>query len=337
VSVKASRNTLAYQLYGRPLSMKVDFQCGSVRHMGQTAMKIAENYGIARVPDMAAQFYLLNHAMACLRKRYHLDEPMSDRDAALADRYNEFGARLAARMVAYTAVICVRECRHASGQKVALTDKILAGGGDHSVVDFIFSVDDDASAAMKAASTANVVLMMGPLMRGMEVVFYKGSWGSSFGGKKWGVIATTLRRCVVAEVSPEMFLDQSFALVHNGGPMFNKGMLFHTPHQDKLYTVLDVQRAGLIPAWLYRGVFAGTFTPSEELLGLAAHLIDEFGVESDFSWEAVQAAGAVQDYSGKSKVKAPVSPGSMANMIEVWKGQWVKKITRAELKKEMAA
>ena len=43
--------------------------------------------------------------------------------------------------------------------------------------------------------------------------------------------------------SMEMLVDTGYTLAHNGGPIFNKGMMY-THYDSHFLTILDLQRAG---------------------------------------------------------------------------------------------
>jgi hypothetical protein len=195
----------------------------------------------------AFRFYLLQHAMAEIRQRFELRETLPDLELDIAERYHLECNQLAVRMFYYLILICTREARHVPGNSVWFNKvrkefgkdvahflEHLPGGSDHAAMQFC---DNPA--------TTN----LGNYTKSLSYTFHKGNWGSSpsFGGPKWGNVADCLNRFVWGELSAEMMLDTAFTLAHNGGPIFNKGMLFKTHSGSPLLMILDAQASGQIP------------------------------------------------------------------------------------------
>lgn len=80
--------------------------------------------------------------------------------------------------------------------------------------------------------------------------FYELSWSSSFGGKKWGLIAETLLAYLRNEISDLMFLDSAFNLQHNNGCVFGKFGWFMVDTNvpsgvlPNLQKLLDIKQTG---------------------------------------------------------------------------------------------
>jgi hypothetical protein len=72
-------------------------------------------------------------------------------------------------------------------------------------------------------------------------IFQQGSWGSSYGGMKWGDIANTLYMYEREEINKHIFIDTCWGLQHNGGVYFNK---WWTHDLTKLQTVLTLNLKG---------------------------------------------------------------------------------------------
>jgi hypothetical protein len=73
--------------------------------------------------------------------------------------------------------------------------------------------------------------------------FHKGHYAGSYGGKPWGDTTDALVSMLHGTTSMEQLVDTGYTLAHNGGPIFDKGMMY--AHYDAhLITVLDVQRSG---------------------------------------------------------------------------------------------
>lgn len=77
-------------------------------------------------------------------------------------------------------------------------------------------------------------------VRAVEQQFRHGGWGGAFGGKKWADIALVFLRYLQGETSAMIAADRAWTLVHNTGPIFNKGFYFKL-HDTKLIQVLEAQ------------------------------------------------------------------------------------------------
>lgn len=74
----------------------------------------------------------------------------------------------------------------------------------------------------------------------VEQHFRKGGWGGAYGGKKWADIALVFKRYLDGEISAMIAADRAWTLVHNTGPIFNKGFYFEH-HDSGLMKVLNAQ------------------------------------------------------------------------------------------------
>jgi hypothetical protein len=144
-----------------------------------------------------------------------------------------------------------------------------------------------------------------------------------------------------------MFVDISWALAHNGGPIFNKGMFFSHPSNPDLYKVLDVQRAGLMPGFVLQ--YGSPKGHDQELTDLANWICNRFEDAPTVDWDAVQKAGAVGGYhvpgAGTATKKpstgfkpTPIKPkpvseaAGVLNTVEFWPKQYVHAVTREQAK-----
>lgn len=73
-----------------------------------------------------------------------------------------------------------------------------------------------------------------------EYAFRHGGWSASFGGPAWADIALQIVKYLRGDMSLMMAADRCWTLVHNNGPIFNKGFYFCT-HDDWLQEVLNYQ------------------------------------------------------------------------------------------------
>jgi hypothetical protein len=101
-------------------------------------------------------------------------------------------------------------------------------------------------------------------------------------------------------------LDTVWTLVHNGGPIFNKGMLYGCYDGDALQQVLDVQRAGMMPRLVLaptgNGLVSAEKFVNDGAKKFAQAVAEKLGDSSDFrsepvDWKQVKALGAVGSYS----------------------------------------
>lgn len=76
-----------------------------------------------------------------------------------------------------------------------------------------------------------------------EEAFRYGNWSGCIGGNAWAEVAKVLLRFLKGEISPELFVDLTFALEHNGGCVFNKK--YDTP--KAIRAVLDANLEGNLP------------------------------------------------------------------------------------------
>ena len=188
----------------------------------------------------AAWFYLSNHANTLLAG--------VDTQEARDLMKENMGATVqqAFRMYWYLFQICVKEGRYqknwASFRKEHKS-KFPAG-----LIEFWNkSIGDDWStirARLHTKPPADTTL--GEFVDFMCLAYNEGKWSASYGGKAWGNIASTLAKFVHGKYNIEMLLDTAWTLVHNTGPIFNKGFLYRSSSKV-LELILDVQRAGGMP------------------------------------------------------------------------------------------
>lgn len=294
--------------------------------------------------SMAVEFYALNHMCADLVTKVSPLKPLDKGTNYFAhvERYSCLLSKAFRFLLHYTLIISAREARHTkNGSDVAYD---LKGKYPQAAIDCV-------TRYLGSSNQTKIILslqdhtdfpedcLLGDYISVIEQMFLLGKFAGGYGGLPWANIAGTVRKMVYGEISPEVFIDTAFTLAHNNGPMFNKGMLFSHPNTKDLLKVLDIQRAGLIPHAINRGVISG-FTykldPGSEY------------PPSDFSWLKVQLAGAVQDYTGnmtyeekkiwqqkKDEIKAAKEAEEAAKKAE--KLAHIQKLKEEEEKKKHAA
>jgi hypothetical protein len=322
-------DTLAYHTQGRPLTNAVDISGLKVADFAKAGRDFLSKYGKVAPESDALFFYAGNHALAALRAKYSMHEPLDPKDLDLVRRYYQYGNLAFQRMLFYCLVICFREARHLHN-KTAFKKKFEDAGFTSSVANFVTSVNDDAHQAMEQLINSKSQVTVGDAARALSFAFHKGGWGHAFGGKKWGVIADAVVDVVHGKVTPEVFTDIGFALAHNGGPIFNKQMFYNTWTKD-LLKILDVQRAGEVPHFI--NAMSSPFINGDH----QAFVVSMHHLGEEFSTSVVDVDKVAQfGISGYfKKAAAPVVPPpaikGFVKHVTYWPGKTVTKITREGL------
>jgi len=270
----------------------------------------------------AISFYLANSIYAKVAQRVQPDEPLGAFEP-LVEAYQETVRATSLRMFFYLLLICTRESRHMHSN-VSLEKALQHQYG--GCMDFTRSIKGLSSDYVVQRMISNPPdILLGPYTDHLVDLFMKGKWSPQYGGKKWGEIAKVLRNFVHGVLSPELLLDTGFTLAHNGGPIFNKHVLYHTYESKELCKVLDVQRAGMIPQLVYSNA---SHKVTMEHIGLNTRAIELLGDEctGPVDWAKVMKLGAKQDYSkylpksqaAKKKVApVPAAPAADPNIVTI--------------------
>ena len=207
----------------------------------------AASPGLAHPEQEAFKFYYANHAFSMIAAQYGPHEPLPEAVAELARSYVKISSDLSVRLAYYCLLIITREARHMYANAAAY-EKIKNKWGS-PVSNFLKLIKPEGeTGAVNRLRTSPPNTTLGQFVSGLTDAFNtSGCWSGGYGGPKWGKVAETLRQMVYGETSPEMFADTGFTLAHNGGPIFNKGMLYHHQNNSVLYKLLDVQRSGQMP------------------------------------------------------------------------------------------
>jgi len=144
----------------------------------------------------------------------------------------------AKQLLFYVWRIISKEMRHGDQAKC---DKAFAGGGfNPAAVKVVEDVCSSGPKYMECIDAAGHTVSVGDYVSAIEQHFRYGGWGGAFGGPKWADIALIFKRYIYGEVSAMIAADRAWTLVHNGGPIFNKGFYFKH-HGSHLMEVLNAQ------------------------------------------------------------------------------------------------
>lgn len=289
-------NTLSYHS-SRVLCTSRDMSNVPCANLAASIKEYLKSHGThGNAPEKSALcFYGMNHGMFTLGQRYHPLEPMHDADVSFVNKYHSVNGKEAVRAFYYLLLICVRESRHVHTSSY-LDERVTAKFGEAcSYFNQSISKNSSTQAYERFLDTPPNV-SLGAFVNSLVYIFYEGGFGNGYGGPKWGAIADCLSAFVHGHYTPEMMLDTNWTLCHNGGPIFNKQMLYED-YSVALLRILDVQRGGQIPEMVLTDSSIGHYVPSglqSLLLKLRERHPGAFGDYID--WYKVEALGALHDY-----------------------------------------
>jgi hypothetical protein len=204
----------------------------------------AEGEVKAKPEQEALWFYVQQHAMTLLARRFDDSEPLGAA-TEFVERYHDSIQLKSLRMFYYLLLICTRESRHIKHN--AKRTKLYAKYPTIKPFHATHVQDSSAESAVQAIIKNAPDISLGEYTGFLVDAFVNGSYDGGFGGKAWAAIARPLNDFVHGKITAEILIDTGFTLAHNNGPIFNKGMLYHGQNTARLHKVLDVQRSGQIP------------------------------------------------------------------------------------------
>lgn len=283
------------------------------------------------VEEEAILFYLLNDAFGRLCSQFDKKEDLPKEADALARLYLKKASESSARLFYYLLAIITRESRHAPSHCIGKLDP------QYGVIDFVKTLKAKASSGTAAkilkescSDTLNGV-SLGSYAAGIVNVFKKWGHPNNFGGEPWADIAEVFRKVVFGEISLELMNDLSWALAHNNGPIFNKGMLYDHYTQE-IKRILDVQRSGQILEYVANKEL---LVPTVDI----AHALD--AVQSCLTtppntyvdWYKVEALGALQKYPTEKEKQYLTygypATGAKHSIVHVTPSTYAKVVERA--------
>ncbi len=300
-------DTLQYQMHQRPGTMRRDMSHVSCRLVAAATKDYYEKWNdkMAKPEHDAISFYLMNHGVAEIASRVTLEETLEPFYVQLFNTYHETLADAGLRLFYYLLLICTRETRHIND---ANNIKVFAEVKEHfddELLYFVRHLPDDSMDAAQAFMHMKTDAPIGRYCDLMCYLFDNGKWSSSFGGKKWGVVADALNKYVHGVYSLQLLLDVGFALAHNGGPIFNKYMLYDSYNGQWLRTILDCQRAGQIPQFVNSSPHNTFVTDKHTTTALLLQSALGDCMMGDVDWQVVKDAGAIGKYDDLIKMQPP--------------------------------
>ena len=240
-----------------------------------------KKYPAAVAPETdALKFYLAQHAVWMLKKKYNDIQPLTPAAQNLAKNCAEIMGVVPMRVLSYLTLICVEEARYISwNNQTSNFDQVLGGNYGSIFLDYAHNNFKSKSSRKNfedLLSFGEEDMTLGQFLRGMTGVFNFGKWQGGFGGKAWGEIARTTHDALVGRASLIEMADHAFSLCHNNGSMFNKSKLY-SMYSNEIYTILDVQASGQIPQWLEAG--KGKQFLDKELSTMISVFREEFSAE----------------------------------------------------------
>lgn len=295
LSLLLAENTLGHQL-ARPLFQKANIAQMPVS-LAAKRIQAAYDGELGLMQTQAVQpehgaltFYGMNHGVALIMQARGLHEPLPDDEFHFVKSYVDHWSVEGVRAFYYLICIITREFRHGSKHSSAKwkkfgpeMDKFMTGLKGKGEVHLFQSPPDTT---------------LENYCKAIEWGFTGHGFGGSFGGKPWQNIATCVRKFVSGEYSMEVMLDTIWTLSHNTGPIFNKGMFYHTQNNSALLRILDVQRSGQIPQMVLSDQNVSQYVSKlPQLKNDMEWLVNRFKLETQIDWQSVVDLGAVGTYS----------------------------------------
>lgn len=335
MSFSLEKDTLGYQLKGRPGTMYRDMTAVKCHRIAQSYETFRETYKHDLSPNPehdAIWFYMTNHAVAEVRSKFDNEEPLGEVKWVL-DEYHRHLSHRATRMFLYCFLICTREARHVYDDDTMWNDMKAENGS--SFMNFMSAIrgkSSDGAVQRFLSNPPNCTL--GQMSAGLVWTFYNGSFSGGYGGSAWGKVADCLNSFVTGEYSAEMFMDTAFTLCHNNGPIFNKGMLYAC-HSHDLKKILDVQRSGQIPKMVSNTESPYSTPEHREFCAKALQLLESSDFSGYVDWFTVEALGSMGSYPQlkKSQIAAHGEPESHTKMKQAADKKLLQEEMKAAIKK----
>jgi hypothetical protein len=320
-------NTLAH-FNDAPQTQRLDLSAIPTSVFSASTLEYRKTCGEVFPNDEAITFYALNHCASVIRRKFTPNEILPDWALNVMATYTQVTAAQGTRLLHYILSITTREMRHLKPTHAATFWKTLEQKAGPEMVEFIKLVHSNGNedTAVKAYMHKPPNATVGQYLEAMSYGFWKGwgnfepetwqqHWSGSYGGPMWALVADAALAMAKGQTSMEMLVDTGYTLAHNGGPIFNKGMMYK--HYDaEFIKILDIQRSGQIPDLMLDTHAWGPkkTTEAQNAVQLVANALPgEFKGYVD--WKPVIAMLPPKDSKhkydallGKQKVKTPAAP-----------------------------
>jgi hypothetical protein len=243
------------------------FQVNSLKHLNMKDISayLHENRDVMKIrrpEDYALDFYLLNHAVFELGRRFSMNEKLDDEHIDFMNLYVERNLEIFTSAFLYLLVITTKESRH------ILTNKHDCNmHEDNFIDDYVRGKYDDCyrftrmlkdkkesqdykanRALLNKDQVPNVSLQT--YLEYLETLYSHGEWYDEYGGEVWATITNVLLRFVKGEISPENLVDNMWTLSHNNGLIFNKHIVFSNYESEEgMLEILNAQAIGRLPEY----------------------------------------------------------------------------------------
>lgn len=240
------KNTLAY-FNAAPQTHRHDLSALPTSVLAVASKQYKDSCDHRLPDDEAVTFYTLNHCASIVRKLFTENEPLPEWARQIMQTYTDVTLAQGERMLHYILCITTRETRHLKECTPAFWTKVTKEFGEigPALLQHISSNGDENTAMNKyMLSPPNITI--GEYTRLLSYAFHKAGgagWNGSYGGKPWGEVTDAVVAMIHGTTSMEMLVDTGYTLAHNGGPIFNKGIMY-THYTGHFMTILDVQRSG---------------------------------------------------------------------------------------------
>lgn len=279
--------------------------------------------------EEAARFYALNHCASIVRARFTVNEVLPAWAQAVMQVYLETTIKQSERLLHYMMCIITREARN-QGHMTDLGGKVMAEIEHQSPQMREFLEQIKSTAEMQAVGwymEQPPAVTAEQYVQAIAHLFDHGKWSSSYGGKNWGNIARTVLKVLTGVTSLETLTDTAYTLAHNGGPMFNKGMLYSSSDEikERLLMVLDVQRGGQVPElFLDQENWAGLVRPPGivQIVEQVRHEVPK-AIGQYVDWQKVINASPVGEYDHQLSKQQQKHP---APQVQMFMGKPAKKV-----------
>jgi len=240
------KNTLAH-FNAAPQVRQHDLSTLPTAVLASSSQEYKKSCNQASPDEEAVSFYTLNHCASIVRESFTVNEPLPEWAREIMQTYTDVMMAQGERMLHYILCITTRETRHLKSCTPAFWSKVGLQFGQASV-DILKNISNDGNedTAMNKYLKTPPEMTIGQYVNTLAYAFHKAGssgWSSSYGGKPWGEVTDAVVSMVQGTTSMEMLVDTGYTLAHNGGPIFNKGMMY-AHYSGNFMTILDVQRSG---------------------------------------------------------------------------------------------